>query len=161
MFKWYVLNYNINQKKIEQWNIFENINVSKNCLEAVKEYIKHPSEYVYHDYDNNETKGFDGLCAKFQSILRCELWARREYEISVGDAFIPDVKDFASMINTYISEGKTLQDLSNDINVKANKKYYNLEKYDVYKQCEQNIPAIVRECIFQYKQNNKSKKGSK
>ena len=37
--------------------------------------------------------------------------------------------------------------------VKRNPK---LEKWDCYKQCEQNIEMITRECIWQYKQQLKN-----
>ncbi len=128
-FEFYVLNYNWNKKCVENFNIFNNINLNDAVEKEVCKYLKSPKKYYYTKhglYYNKYIYGFDGLCETIKSLIMWQEWARREYEISVGDAFEKDID--------------------------------NLEKWDCYQQCVPNIPMITREVIWQYKQQNKKEK---
>ncbi len=130
-FKFYVLNYNWNEKCVENFNIFNNTALNDAVEKEVRKYLRSPSKYYYlkrgffpiniHDC----IYGFDGLCETIKMLIMWQEWARREYEISVGDAFEDDLNKF--------------------------------EKWDCYRQCIPNIPMITREVIWQYKQQLKEK----
>ena len=128
-FEFYVLNHNFNAKKIENFNIFDNILLAEETEKEVRKYLRGPSKYKYVKIPINGDKeviyGFDGFCEKLKSLIRWQEWARCEYEISVGSLFEEDVK----------------------------KK----KKWDCYKQALPNIPIIAREVIYQYKQQIKKK----
>ena len=91
-FEYYVLNYNPNAKKIEPFNIFRNCYVQEYTEKAIKKYLRSPKNYKYDSFfkDEESVYGFDGLCKRFEQILRHEEWSRCEYEIAVGDAFEKD-----------------------------------------------------------------------
>ena len=90
-FKYYVLNYNCNKKKIEPFNIFRNILVQEWTEKAVKKFIRSPKNYVYKSFDGkDEIYGFDALVKEIDHIIKWQEWSRREYEVSVGDAFETD-----------------------------------------------------------------------
>lgn len=89
--EFYVLNYNINAKKVENFNIFRNSRVNRETIKAVKKYLRAPRKYEYKDWTKKTSIfGFDGLKEEIRHIIMCEEWARCEYEISVGDAFESD-----------------------------------------------------------------------
>lgn len=123
-FEFYVLNYNINKKTTEMFNIFQNGRVQQECENEIRKYLRGPRHYRYLSYNHNEaTKyiyGFDGLCEKIDRIIMCEELGRSEYEISAGDKFETDCK--------------------------------NLKTWDCYQQAHANIRTIVRDCINQYKE---------
>lgn len=94
-FEFYVLNYDPNTKKVINYNIFNNSIVYEETFEEVKKYWKNPVEYYYSDNISNEDSyiyGFKGFCLMLSRIIQYQEWARREYEIFVGDAFETDVK---------------------------------------------------------------------
>lgn len=129
-FEFYVLNYNWNEKCVENFNIFNNISLNDAVEKEVRKYLRSPKKYYYmkHGLFVGEyiyIYGFDGLCETIKSLIMWQEWARREYEISVGDAFEDDLSKF--------------------------------EKWDCYQQCILNIPIITREVIYQYKQQLKEK----
>ena len=127
-FEYYVLNYNMNTERIEPFNIFRHCVVQEYTEKAIKKYLRSPKKYKYEIYHVDETEtlyGFDGLCKEISNIIAWQEWSRREYEISVGDAFEEDCRK--------------------------------LEKWDCYMQAKPNISMIVRECIYQYKQQRKEK----
>ena len=89
-FEYYVLNYNPNAKKIEQFNIFRNCYVQEYTEKAIKKYLRSPKNYKYERYGEDISYGFEGLCKDIKRIIQWQEWSRREYEISVGDAFEKD-----------------------------------------------------------------------
>ena len=99
-FEYYVLNYNPNAKKIEPFNIFRNCYVQEYTEKAVRKYLRSPKNYKYvvqhkNDFLGREeiiVYGFDALVKEIDSIIRWQEWSRREYEVSVGDAFEKDCK---------------------------------------------------------------------
>ena len=98
-FEYYVLNYNWNKKCVENFNIFNNISLNNEVEKEVRKYVKSPSKYYYQTYDfktkrKNYIYGFDGLCKTISNLIMWQEWARREYEISVGDAFEKDITKF-------------------------------------------------------------------
>lgn len=68
--KWYVLNYDFNKRKIINFNIFNNFRFT----EGIKELLNH---YTI----------FDDFIEQLDKLLMYCFWSKREYEISVGDAF--------------------------------------------------------------------------
>ena len=90
-FEYYVLNYDCNAKKIVPYNIFRNINVQECTEKAVRKYLRSPKNFTYKSFDGKEIlHGFDALVKEIDSIIRWQEWSRREYEVSVGDAFETD-----------------------------------------------------------------------
>ena len=89
-FEYYVLNYNPNAKKIEPFNIFRNCYVQEYTEKAIKKYLRSPKNYKYERYGEDTLYGFEGLCKEIERIIQWQEWSRREYEISVGDAFEKD-----------------------------------------------------------------------
>ena len=152
-FEYYVLNYNPNAKKIEPFNIFRNCYVQEYTEKAIKKYLRSPKNYKYDSFfkDEESVYGFDGLCKRFEQILRHEEWSRCEYEIAVGGIFITELSD----IVREVERGEiAVEDIYEEIQ-KRNKRNSKLEKWDCFQQTQKNIPMIMRECIYQYKEQRK------
>ena len=75
--KWYVLNYNFNEKKVENFNIFRNVRFVEDIQDLLEHYIT-----------------FEDFIEKLENELRYNFWSRREYEISVSDAFETDLNKY-------------------------------------------------------------------
>ena len=88
-FEYYVLNYDCNAKKIVPFNIFRNILVQEWAEKAVRKYLRAPKKFSYTPFgkDVETIYGFDALVKELDGIIKSEEWSRREYEVSVGDAF--------------------------------------------------------------------------
>ena len=156
-FEYYVLNYDTNKKKVIPYNIFRNINVQECTEREIRKYLRSPKNYKYNSFfkDEESIYGFDGLCKRFEQILRCEEWPRCEYEIAVGGIFITELSD----IIREVERGEiAVEDIYEEIQ-KKNKRNSKLEKWDCFQQTQKNIPMIMRECIRQYKQQKKAKDG--
>lgn len=91
-FEYYVLNYNTNKKCVELFNIFDNAQIQTNVEKAVKQYLKDPEGYSYQSSFGNEKllHGFSALVKEVDSVIAWQERGRRQYEISVGDAFETD-----------------------------------------------------------------------
>ena len=90
-FEYYVLNYDCNAKKIVPFNIFRNIHVQEWAEKAVRKYLRSPKNFTYKSFDGKQVlRGFDAFVKELDGIIKSEEWSRREYEISVGDAFEDD-----------------------------------------------------------------------
>lgn len=90
-FEYYVLNYDHNKQKVKPFNIFRNIHVQECTEKEIKKYLRNPKNYAYKSFDEKEEiYGFDALVKEIDSIVRWQEWSRREYEVSVGDAFETD-----------------------------------------------------------------------
>lgn len=98
-FEFYVLNYDTNRKKVINYNIFNNILVQEWTEKAVGKYLRSPKKYKHIiQYENKfldreeiAIYGFDALVKEIDEIIKWGEWSRREYEISVGDAFESDI----------------------------------------------------------------------
>ena len=156
-FEYYVLNYDHNKDKIVLFNIFDNYYVQEQTEKEIRKYIRNPKNYKYDSFfkDEEPVYGFDGLCKRFETILRCEEWARCEYEIAVGGIFITELSD---IIRAVERKEIPVEDIYGEIQ-KKNKRNSKLEKWDCFQQAQKNIPMIMRECIWQYKQQKKAKDG--
>lgn len=94
-FKFYVLNYDFNGKRVENFNIFNNILLNKETEKIVKKYLRSPKNFKYNDYFNKQVLfGFEGFCKELERLIMWQEWGRREYEISVGDAFEDDLEEY-------------------------------------------------------------------
>lgn len=168
-FEFYVLNYDSNKKKVVRYNIFNNWNVQERTEKVIRKYLRAPNKYKYiKQYESIIPElgickpevfvyGFDGLCEEIKSIIRWQEWGRREYEISVADAFTYEASDALKDFQRYES-GKISLEQFKELLEKEAKINSPLEKWDCYMQCEYNIPMIARECIYQYKQQRKEEK---
>lgn len=98
-FEFYVLNYDCNRKKVINYNIFNNIRVQEWTEKAVREYLRSPKKFKHIiQYENKflgreeiAIYGFNALVKEIEGNIRHEQWGRREYEISVSDAFESDI----------------------------------------------------------------------
>ncbi len=127
-FKYYVLNYDINKKKVIMYNIFNNWILNETVFKQVKKYIRSPKKYEYQEFDFSTQKdikiyGFEAFKKAILRAIQWQEWSRVEYEIGVTEPF-------------------------------SNEKS-KIEKWDCYAQCEPNIEAICHEVIRQYKENKK------
>ena len=96
-FEYYVLNYDWATKQVYNFNIFDNCEVQKNSEQEVRKYLRAPKKYVrpFQIFDETEQLvGFEALCKEIDSIIKWQEWGRREYEISVGDAFETNLDRF-------------------------------------------------------------------
>ena len=155
-FEYYVLNHNFNRDKIELFNIFDNYYVQERTEKEIRKYLRSPKNYKYNSFikDEEPVYGFDGLCRRFEQILRCEEWSRCEYEIAVGGIFITELSD----IIREVERGEiAVEDIYEEIQ-RRNKRNSKLEKWDCFQQTQKNIPMIMRECIRQYKEQVKKLK---
>lgn len=75
--KWYVLNYNFNEKKVENFNIFRSVRFVESVQDLLDNYIT-----------------FEDFVKKLENILRYSFWSKREYEIFVSDAFETNINNF-------------------------------------------------------------------
>ena len=70
--EFFVLNYDPNTKKVENFDIFSNIKVREGVENAVKEYLKDQDNYEY-DLDgihsNNIVKGYDAIKSHIDNII--------------------------------------------------------------------------------------------
>lgn len=90
-FEFYVLNYNFNRRKVEMFNIFNNILVQEHAEKAVRKYLRSPKNFTYKSFDGKEIMyGFDAFVKELDGIIKWQEWSRRQYEISVSDAFEDD-----------------------------------------------------------------------
>ena len=74
--QWYVLNYDFNQKKVNYFDIF-NSSRFNDCIKEMRE---------------TQWNSVEDFIERLDSVLRYCFWSKREYEISVGDAFETDCK---------------------------------------------------------------------
>lgn len=70
-FEWYVLNENFNTRKIEPFNIFQNISLYEAAVELCEEY-------------NSKDMAFDDFVERLRRLVQWQEWSRREYEIMVA-----------------------------------------------------------------------------
>lgn len=89
-FEFYVLNYDFNNHKVINFNIFQNWVLNDRVVEAVREYVSDPVTY-FHDTGEKGLYGFEALCEELRRAIMWQEWSRREYEIFVGDAFCADL----------------------------------------------------------------------
>ena len=155
-FEYYVLNHDFNRDKIELFNIFDNYYVQERTEKEIRKYLRSAKNYKYNSFfkDEEYVYGFDGLCKRFEQIIRCEEWSRCEYEIAVGGIFITELSD----IIREVERGEiAVEDIYEEIQ-RRNKRNSKLDKCDCFQQTQKNIPMIMRECIRQYKEQVKKLK---
>ena len=152
-FEYYVLNYDCNSKKIVPFNIFRNIHVQEWTEKAVKKFIRSPKNYVYKSFDGKEIlHGFDAFVKEIDSIIAWQERGRREYEVSVGDAFITEIRDIVREVE---KESLTNDNIYDELK-KTDRHNAKLEKWDTYLQAKPNMTIIAHEVIRQYKEQLKN-----
>lgn len=75
--QWYVLNYDFNKRKIEYYNIFNHSYFIK-CIQ---------------DLLDNFTTMENFIVELDKKLMYC-FWSKREFEISIGDAFETDINQY-------------------------------------------------------------------
>ena len=101
-FEYYVLNYDTNKKKVINYNIFNNSNVQECTEKEVRKYLRAPKKYKHIvQYENKflgieeiAIYGFDALVEEIDRTIAWQERGRREYEVSVGDAFETDINNY-------------------------------------------------------------------
>ena len=159
-FEYYVLNYDCNKKKLENFNIFRNCLVQEHTEKAVRKYLRSPKNYKYvvqykNDFLGREeiaVYGFDALVKEIDSIIAWQERGRREYECSVGDAFITEIRD----IVREVERGNLTNDNLYDELKKTEQHNAKLEKWDAYLQAKPNMAIITREVLRQYKEQKRN-----
>ena len=75
------------------YNIFNNISVQEWTEKAVRKYIRAPKKFTYEPFNKNEEMlhGFDAFVKELDRTIAWQERGRREYEISVADAFEIDI----------------------------------------------------------------------
>ena len=112
-FEFYVLNYNRSKNRVTNYNIFNNIRVQEWTEKAIKKYLRSPKKFTYSD--NEETiYGFDALVKEIDRIIHWQEWSRREYEISVGDAFTTDC-DKLEKIDCYYQAHANIEMITREV----------------------------------------------
>ena len=100
-FEYYVLNYDFNKKKVVNYNIFNNIRVQEWTEKEVRKYLRAPKKYKHIVQYGNKflgreeiaIYGFDALVEEIDRTIAWQERGRREYEVSVGDAFETDINN--------------------------------------------------------------------
>lgn len=153
-FEYYVLNYDCNKKCVEKFNVFRNIYVQEYTEKAIKKYLRSPKNYSVKNRETDEILyGFEALCEEIRSIMHWQEHWRREYEISVSDAFTPEIHD----VLEYVDKFNTYEEFITYLE-KIDKKSPRLEKWDAYMQIEPNIKTLTYDILRQYKENKKNEK---
>ena len=93
--EFYVLNYDANAKKVVNFNIFRNYLLKERMIKELDKYVQSPNNYQHITNGIGEPKkilyGFEAFCEELKSAIMWQEWSRREYEISVADAFETDI----------------------------------------------------------------------
>lgn len=155
-FEYYVLNYDTNKNKVIPFNIFRNINVQEWTEKAVRKYLRCPKNYKFErSYRNEEpVYGFDALVKEIDSIIAWQEQGRREYEVSVGDAFITEIRD----IVREVERGNLANDNLYEELKKVERHNAKLEKWDTYSQVKHNMEIVAHEVLRQYRQQKKKER---
>ena len=114
-FEYFVLNYDCNAKKIVPFNIFRNIFVQEWTEKAVRKYLRCPKNFTYKSFDGKEIlHGFDALVKELDGIIKWQEWSRRQYEISVGDAFETDINNYEKW-DTYSQAKPNIEIIAHEV----------------------------------------------
>lgn len=87
IFEFYVLRYDINKGKIVPFNIFDNRYVYDEILNAINKFYETNLNQI------DEKIALEQLIHSIKNAFKHEYLYRRQYEISVGDAFEVDCKN--------------------------------------------------------------------
>ena len=128
-FEFYVLNYNFNKRKVEMYNIFNNIHVQEYTEKAVKRYLQNPKRFKYVSYmPAEEICGFEGFVKEIDRIIKWEEWSRCEYEIGVGYAFSTS-EDKLEKWDCYQQTHANIEMIAHEV-IRQYKKYLKNQKED-------------------------------
>lgn len=114
-FEFYVLNYDFNSKKVINYNIFYNCYVYDYALKLTRKHLRNKKKFTYEEYKK-----------ELLSIIMWQEWSRREYEISVGDAFETNLDRFEK-IDCY-EQAKPNIDVIAQMCIKRYKDYIKIKK---------------------------------
>lgn len=80
-FEFYVVHWNINAKRAEMFNIFNNSRVYENAVELTKDYVE------------GRIKTRKEFAHQLGKIIQWQEWSRVQYEIAVGDPFPRSIEE--------------------------------------------------------------------
>lgn len=79
--KWYVLNWDFNGKRLENYNIFQNAKFNDGVKELLEKGVGEYEVFV----------------EELTSLARYCFWCKAEYEIMIGDLFVKDVNELTKV----------------------------------------------------------------
>lgn len=82
--EWYVLNYDRNRNEVYQHNIFNNVKFIRGVNELLENFIT-----------------MEDFIEKLEREVKYCFWAKREYEISVGDLWEEDLEKYTKIDIAY------------------------------------------------------------
>lgn len=95
---YYVHCYDINSRKVKEFNVFNNIWVRERTIRELKKYNRAPSKYCYESIVRNQKwYGFEGLVEAIDRIIFTEEAYRCEYEMGVCDKFARSLNEIQHM----------------------------------------------------------------
>lgn len=80
-FEFYVVNWDINAKRAEMYNIFNNSHVYRNAVELTKDYVE------------GRIKTRKEFADQLGKVIQWQEWSRVQYEVAVGDPFPRSVEE--------------------------------------------------------------------
>jgi len=101
--KWYVLNYNFNDKKIELFNIFRSCRFNDGVEKLLKKYTT-----------------FDNFLKELNNLAMYCFWCKAEYEIMCGDLFPKTIEELEK-IDVYYQIKENMEVLAKYIITEYNK----------------------------------------
>ena len=113
-FEWYVLNYDFNNKCVENFNIFRSVRFVRQVAELLVKYVT-----------------FDDFKDKLKDALRYSFSSKAEYEIMVGDLFVDPEKADLEKIDVYSQVKPNLDTLARYIIYKWNNRPYGKKQLEV------------------------------
>ena len=80
-FEFYVVSWDINAKRAEMYNIFNNSHVYRNAVELTKDYVE------------GRIKTRKEFADQLGKVIQWQEWSRVQYEIAVGDPFPRSIEE--------------------------------------------------------------------
>ena len=110
-FEYYALRADFNNKKVEQFNIFDNYYVYNETLKAVVKYMAGAIKY-------------DEYVKEIRSTIMHEMWSRCQYEMAMGDMFV-DSMDKLHKVDVFTQVEKNIPVIAMYVYMTAKDYFYN------------------------------------
>lgn len=129
--KYYVLTYDFNTRKIEQYNLFNHRYIYEATIKLAKKYLRFKDEFRYKSYSSSrEYRGWNAYIENLRVIM-LSVWSKIEYEISVGRPFA-DERDTFTKIDCYDQVLPNIEVLGREI-------LYQMEKRGSYERRKRKV----------------------
>lgn len=110
-FEYYAMNYDWNKKTVYMYNIFNNVNVYSDTVKNVVRYL-------------TDAISYEEFVKELGEAIRHEMWARREYEISVSDAFDTNIDNYKKY-DVWYQAKPNIETIARSVISKAKEFFYN------------------------------------